>query len=116
MSGIQLATLAEAFVQAVNQGDGAAFSELFAENAVVDDAGRVIRGRAAIDEWARSDIFAVQVSFEVVEASEGDGQSIVTTKVDGNFDRTGLPDPLLIEQHLTFADGKITRLECRPRN
>jgi hypothetical protein len=33
------------------------------------------------------------VTLEVTAVAAKGGETIVTTKVDGNFDRTGLPDP-----------------------
>jgi hypothetical protein len=38
----------------------------------------------------------------------------VTAKVDGTFDRTGLPDPLVLSHHITVKEGKIAMLRCRP--
>src|SRR2546428_12973001 len=80
---------------------------------VVKDVGREIRGIAAIKEWADREIFAVNVSLDVMEAVERDGQTIVTVKIDGTFDRTGLPDPLLMDHCFTVAGDKIAALTCR---
>jgi hypothetical protein len=85
----------------------------FALNAVVKDVGREIRGIAAIKEWANKEIFAVNVTLDVIEMAEGAGQTIVTVKIDGTFDRTGLPDPLLIDHCFTIAADKISVLTCR---
>ena len=85
----------------------------FALNAVVKDVGREIRGIAAIKEWANKEIFAVNVTLDVIEVAEGAGQTIVTVKIDGTFDRTGLPDPLLIDHCFTIAADKISVLTCR---
>ena len=60
----------------------------FALNAVVKDVGREIRDIAAIKEWSDREIFAVNVTLDVVETVERDGQTIVTVKIDGTFDRT----------------------------
>ena len=35
---------------------------------------------------------------------------IATLENHGTFDRTGLPDPLVMKQEFTVADGKITEL------
>ena len=72
----------------------------FALNAVVKDVGREIRGIAAIKEWAN-------------QRAARDGQTIVTVKIDGTFDRTGLPDPLLMDHCFTIAADKISVLTCR---
>ena len=48
-----------------------------------------------------------------MEVVERDGQTIVTVKVDGTFDRTGLPDPLLMDHCFTAAGNKIAALTCR---
>jgi hypothetical protein len=85
----------------------------FALNAVVKDVGREIRGIAAIKEWANQEIFAVNVTLDVREVAARDGQTIVTVKIDGTFDRTGLPDPLLMDHCFTIAGDKISVLTCR---
>ncbi len=54
-----------------------------------------------------------KVTLEVFEVDDRDGRVTITTKVDGNFDRAGLPDPLIIEHHLTFEGDKIAALTCR---
>ena len=49
--------LAAGFVRAVNDRNPAGLIALFAEDAVVDDAGREVRVREAIRECAAHDIF-----------------------------------------------------------
>jgi hypothetical protein len=106
-------SLAESYVRTINEHDPAAFNELFADNVVVDDAGRAFRGREAVKQWSDREIFGAQVTLEVIDVAERDGETVVTTKVDGNFDRTGLPDPVIINQHILAESGKIDRLTCR---
>ena len=104
---------AAGFVRAVNDRDPAWLIALFAEDAVVDDAGRKIRGREAIREWAAHDIFAANVTFEVRDVSGTDGDATVTATVDGTFDRTGLPDPLIMTFRVVSKRGKIGGVTCR---
>jgi hypothetical protein len=103
----------ETYVRTINARDAVAFQSSFAADAVVKDVGREIRGLAAIEEWARREIFGVNVTLEVMNAVERDGQIIVTVKIDGTFDRTGLPDPLLMDHCFTVAGDKIVSLTCR---
>ena len=84
-----------------------------AEDTVVDDAGRVIRGREAIRAWAASDIFAADVTLDALDASGDEDDATITAKVDGTFDRTGLPDPLIMTFQIVALGGKITKLTCR---
>lgn len=106
-------SLADDYVRAVNESDAAAFLALFAEDAVVDDANREFRGRSAINGWSATDIFAANVRFEVVDTSQSDGDAVITTIVDGEFDRTGLPNPVVIIHRITVEHSKIARLTCR---
>ena len=85
----------------------------FALNAVVKDVGREIRGIAAIKSSANKEIFAVNVTLDVIEVAEGAGRTIVTVKIDATFDRTGLLDPLLMDHCFTIAADKISVLTCR---
>ena len=80
---------------------------------MVDDAGRVFQGRDAIKAWAASDIFAVNVQLEVLDAAETADGLTLTTNVHGDFDRTGLPDPVVIVHRIYVRDGQIHKLTCR---
>lgn len=104
---------AAAYVRAINDHDPAAFIPLFAEGAVVRDIGREFRGPAAIAAWSESEIFTPQVTLEVIDVADRGGETVVTAKVDGNFDRTGLPDPVVIDHRITSEGGKIVDLTCR---
>jgi ketosteroid isomerase-like protein len=103
----------ETYLRAINARDADRFQSSFAHDAVVKDVGREIRGIEAINEWAKNEIFGVNVSMEVRDALERDGQTIVTVKIGGTFDKTGLPDPLLMNHCFTIADDKIEALTCR---
>ena len=103
----------ETYIRAINAADAAVFQSSFAHDAVVKDMGREIRGIAAIKEWSPREIFAVNVTLEVMEVVEREGQTIVTVKIDGTFDRTGLPDPLLMDDCFTVAGDKIAALTCQ---
>jgi hypothetical protein len=102
-----------AYVRAINNHDAAAFFALFADGAVVNDVGREFRGRAAIRAWSDREIFDVRVTLEVIAAAGRDGETVVTAKVDGTFDRTGLPDPLILEHHIRVEGDQIVALTCR---
>jgi hypothetical protein len=108
-----LPEVAAAYVRATNNHDAAAFSACFSDNAIVNDAGREFRGEEAIREWSDREIMAAQVTFEILGVTIDGGEVIVATRVDGNFDRTGLPDPLVINHHITANGNKITHLACR---
>ena len=109
----QMSPTAAAYVQSINDQDRAAFNVLFADAAIVNDVGREFRGRAAIKAWSDREIFDAKVTLEVIDVADRAGETVVTTKVDGNFDRTGLPDPVIINHHITAEGGKIAGLTCR---
>jgi hypothetical protein len=103
----------ETYIPAFNAGDTDAFQSSFAPDAIVKDVGREIRGIAAIKSSANKEIFAVNVTLDVIEVAEGAGQTIVTVKIEGTFDRTGLPDPLLMDHCFTIGADKISVSTCR---
>jgi uncharacterized protein (TIGR03067 family) len=109
----QLSGTAADYVRTTNRNDPDGFIALFNENAVVDDAGRIIRGRDAIRGWAASNIFAAKVTLEVLEAGGTDSDTTITAKVDGTFDRTGLPDPLIMTFQIVTVGGRIAQVTCR---
>ena len=90
---IQLSTTAAAYVRSINDHDPAAFNDLFAGGAVVNDVGREYRGANEIKGWSDREIFDANVTVEVIDAAERNSEIVLVSKVDGTFDRTGLPDP-----------------------
>jgi hypothetical protein len=71
---------------------------------------RAARSRDAITAWAGADIFGAHVHFDVQDVTERPGRTIVRVKIDGTFDRTGLPDPLVMNHEFKVAEGKIAEL------
>ncbi len=110
---VLLPNAADEYVRTINSHDGVRFGELFVDDAVVDDNGRTFRGRKAIEEWGASDIFAANVTLEVLSTRDDTDGATLITIVDGTFDRTGLPDPVVIEQRITTQNGRIAALTCR---
>lgn len=106
----ELPALIERYVRATNSRDAASFISHFADNALVQDIEREFRGVAAIKEWSDREIFDVQVTLDVIDFANRDGEAIVTAKVDGAFDRTGLPDPLILVHYFSVQNDKIVRL------
>jgi hypothetical protein len=98
------------FLRAVNTGAREEFPSSFADDAVVVDVNREIRGLEAITAWARADIFEADVHLDVLDVTERHGRTIVRVKIDGTFDRAGLPDPLVMNHEFKLADGQIAEL------
>ena len=82
----------------------------FAADAFVNDAGREFTDRAAIQAWIEKEIVAPKVTMQVIDAVVRKGNVILHAKVDGAFDKTGLPDPLILTYHFSSADGRIDQL------
>ena len=99
-----------AYIQATNDHDSAAFLASFTQDALVNDIQREFWGKAAIGKWAEREIFGAKVTMEVVRTVDHYGDLIVTAKLDGDYDKTGLPDPLLLTFYFTLRGDKITKL------
>jgi ketosteroid isomerase-like protein len=66
----------ETYIRAINARDADAFQSSFAHDAVVKDVGREIHGIAAIKEWTDHEIFAVNVTLDVMEVVERDARPL----------------------------------------
>ena len=109
----QLPRTVSAYIRAVNDHDAAAFNACFSDGAVVDDAGREFRGITAIKDWSEREIIEPKVTLGVLDAADRGVETVVTTKVDGNYDKTGLPDPFIVSHHIVVEGDKIARLTIR---
>jgi hypothetical protein len=102
-----------AFIKATNAHKSDEFLATLAEGAVITDEGQEYRGIAAIKKWSDEKYIGAKVTLDAVDLMNGDGKTIVTLRVDGNFDKTGLPDPLLLDFHFTLDTNKISALDIR---
>ncbi len=102
----------QAYLDAVNQNNPAGFLTCFTPDAVVRDIGHEYRGTLQIKEWSEREIFGVQVRLGFIRVFQNADTFCVTVKVDGNFDKTGLPDPLLMRNDFTLTGERIATLMC----
>lgn len=110
---LQLPTPIERYLQAINSHDPEALQSCFAPDAVVKDLKHEYHGTAEIRSWADREIYAVNVTLNLRQVREKGGLTLLTVEVDGSFDRTGLPNPLVMEHDLTVSGDSITSLTCR---
>jgi len=103
--------VAELFA-AINEFDTDAIMGKFAEDALVNDVRREFWGKDAIRSWVEREIVGDKVTIEVTDAVEHDGLTIIQGVYDGEYDKTGLPDPLILTHYITVAEdtGKIANL------
>jgi hypothetical protein len=105
----QLPKVIATYIEASNK-DVEAFLATFVEDALVNDAQREFWGAAAIRAWAEKELFGAKVTMDVVRIQVHYGDFIVTANLDGTFDKTGLPDPLLLTFYFTLKGDKIVKL------
>jgi ketosteroid isomerase-like protein len=98
------------YVSAVNAHDTDAIVAFFATDAYVNDARREINGAEAIRRWIEKEMVGDNVTMEVLEVKEHYGQTIVSSRYDGTFDKTNLPAELVLTDYFQVADGKIVSL------
>jgi SnoaL-like domain len=101
--------VAELFT-AINARDEDAIVATFAADAFVNDVHREFWGADAIRRWVAKEIVGDNVTVEVTEVIDHHGETIVRGRYDGEYDKTGLPDELILTHYFTLHDGKIVSL------
>jgi hypothetical protein len=97
-------------VAAVNAFDEDAIVATFADDALVNDAHREFWGSAAIRRWVAREMVGDKVTIEATEVIDHHGDTIVRGRYDGEYDKTSLPDELILTNYFTVRNGKIVRL------
>lgn len=97
-------------IEAHNTPDPEAFAATFASDALLNDARREFVGVEAIKAWADREIFGDNVRVQLESAYEHGGVYVVRLINDGDFDKAGLPDPIVLTNYFTLRDDKITHL------
>jgi ketosteroid isomerase-like protein len=98
------------YVQAANTFDLEALLAAFVDDAIVNDQLQEYRGKEAIKDWAARDIIGDHVTMYVVTAMEHYGNAIIRANVDGDYDKRGLPDPLVVTFYFSIYRDKIIQL------
>jgi len=97
-------------IAAVNARDLDGIMATFAADAYVNDARREFAGTAAIRRWAAREMVGDKVRIDVREVLDHHGDTIVRGAYDGAFDKTNLPDELVLSNYFSVRDGKIVSL------
>ena len=107
---VLLPPLVATFVEATNGFDLEQLMDTFADDALVNDQLRDYWGKAAIRDWAERDIIGDRLTIAVTKVVSHYGNFIVTANVNGNFDKRGLPDPLVLAFYFTPHRELIVQL------
>jgi hypothetical protein len=105
-----LAPVLAEFVAAVNVFDEDAIVAAFADDALVNDVHREFWGTEAIRRWVAREIVGDRVTIAVTEVLDHHGDTIVRGRYDGEYDKTNVPDPLILTHYFTVRHGKIVTL------
>jgi hypothetical protein len=99
-----------AHVAAINSFDVDAIMDTFADDALVNDVSREFWGHDHIRAWVTKEMVGDHVTLEPVAVADNDGMYAVQCTYDGDYDKTGLPNPLIMTNYLRVRDGKIVTL------
>lgn len=97
-------------IKATNSFDIDAATATFAEDAYVNDARREIRGITAIRKWIEKEMVGDSVTLDITDVVDHYGDTIVRARYDGTYDKTNLPDELIMSNYYSVRDGKIVSL------
>jgi ketosteroid isomerase-like protein len=97
-------------IAAYKNHDADAFMASLAPDALVNDVQREFLGHPAIRAWADKEIFGDNVTLEIEDSFQhGDG-TIVRCRVDGDFEKANVPNPLILTFYFAVRDRKISQL------
>ena len=106
----QLTGVVADYVAAVNVFDTDAIVATFAEDAYVNDNRREINGADAIRRFFAKEFVGDHVTMEVAEVIDHYGDVIVRARFDGTYDKTNLPDELIMSSYFSIRDNKSVSL------
>jgi hypothetical protein len=98
------------FVAAVNTFDLDRIVATFTPDAYVNDVSREMWGTNAIRAFMAKEMVGDHVTMEVREVLDHYGDIIVRARIDGTYDKTNLPDELVLTSYFGICDDKITSL------
>jgi hypothetical protein len=106
----ELPAIVAEHIAAVNAFDTERIVATFAPGAYVNDNRREIWGTDAIRAFIAKEFVGDHVTMEVQEVIDHYGDIIVRARYDGTYDKTNLPEVLVMTSYFAIRDGKITSL------
>jgi len=97
-------------INAVNAFDTERIVNTFVQDAYVNDNRREIWGTDAIRAFIAKEFVGDHVTMDVREVNDHYGDIIVRAKYDGTYDKTNLPDELIMTSYFGIREGKIISL------
>ena len=99
------------YFTAMNALDSDGMAAPFTDDGLVNDIQREFWGPAAIKRWADKESIGDKVVWTGFrEPRHHHGDYIVSATVDGEYDKTGLPDTLVLTFYFSLENDRITRL------
>ena len=109
-TGTELPPVVAEHIDAVNAFDTERIMDTFAPDAYVNDNRREIWGTDAIRAFMAKEFVGDRVTMDVVEVIDHYGDIIVRARYDGTYDKTNLPDELVMTSYFSIRDGGIVSL------
>jgi ketosteroid isomerase-like protein len=107
---VQLQGVVADHFAAVNAFDTDAIVATFADDALVNDNHREFWGADRIRGWVAAEMVGDHVTIAPVQAFEHHGMAIVRGRYDGDYDKAGLPDELVMTNYFTVDNDRIASL------
>ena len=99
-----------AYVEATNSFNLDALVAVFDDEALVNDHRDEFIGRERIRAWAAREIIGDHVTMKVVSQRLLGNHVALKAEVDGDFDKKGLPSPLVLAFYFCVAGDKVSAL------
>ena len=106
----ELPAIVAEHIAAVNAFDTDRIVATFAPDAYVNDNRREIWGTDAIRAFVAKEFVGDHVTMDVQDLVDHYGDIIVRARFDGTYDKTNLPEVLVMTSYFGIRDGKITSL------
>jgi hypothetical protein len=110
MKSTELTGVVADCIAATNAMDLDAAVATFAPDAYVNDNRREFVGIDSVRAWLAKEMIGDNVTVEVREVIDHYGDTIVRGRYDGTFDKTNLPEELVLSNYFSVRAGKIVSL------
>jgi hypothetical protein len=97
-------------IAACNAHDIDAWMATFAPDALLNDFQREFAGAEAIRAFGEKEIFGASVTMAPLRVVDRNGDVAVDAHIEGTYDKTGLPDPLILSFYFSLREGAINQL------